>query len=189
MQRKGKRKKRKKKDSLDEPVFSPSLSRPKLSRPIVAISFQTEKKSNELKCCFLSTASHWRAHTHESAGKRQECEAHLAVIRSQAKKEVVRTQKPCRTNARAPPLALSPNAEAQIHLSAVKFSAIQRWSIASRPKGSQMRTHLHLKSTSTVSITSNGPYQTTHADLFLLVQKACRCNKRWSEHMQTISED
>lgn len=45
-------------------------------------------------------------------------------------KEVVQTQKPWRTNER-PPLLLSPSTKAQIHLSAVKFLTIQRWSIAS----------------------------------------------------------
>lgn len=47
-----------------------------------------------------------------------------------AQKEVVQTQKPRRTNGR-PPLLLSPSTKAQIHLSAVKFLTIQRWSIAS----------------------------------------------------------
>lgn len=140
-------------------------------------------KNKTSNTSFSQQASHSTAHTHESAGKRQACEAHLAVIRSQSKKK----KKLCELKSRveqmqAPPLVLSPNAEAQIHLSAVKFSAIQRWSIASRPKGSQMRTHLHLKSTSTVSITSNSSYQTTHTDLFLLFQKASLCNKRISTH-------
>lgn len=36
------------------------------------------------------------------------------------------------------------------------------------PKSSQMWSHLHFKYTSSFSITSNAPYQTTHVDLILL---------------------